>query len=137
MPSAVVAVGICYDARFVGISGNRVNPNPCMTCGACCASFRVSFYWGETDAAPTGSVPAHLTEVIAPHHVAMLGTNQAKPHCIALEGVVGECVSCTIYSLRSSTCQEFTASWEHGEHNPTCDRARAKYGLAPLLPFVG
>ncbi|EJT1381768.1 TPA: YkgJ family cysteine cluster protein, partial [Escherichia coli] len=21
------------------------NPNPCMTCGACCAFFRVSFYW--------------------------------------------------------------------------------------------
>ncbi|EFG2122847.1 YkgJ family cysteine cluster protein, partial [Escherichia coli] len=23
------------------------NPNPCMTCGACCAFFRVSFYWAE------------------------------------------------------------------------------------------
>ncbi|MDX1269447.1 MAG: YkgJ family cysteine cluster protein, partial [Oceanisphaera sp.] len=21
--------------------------NPCLTCGACCAFFRVSFYWGE------------------------------------------------------------------------------------------
>ncbi|MEG6657786.1 YkgJ family cysteine cluster protein, partial [Pseudomonas aeruginosa] len=21
--------------------------NPCLTCGACCAHFRVSFYWGE------------------------------------------------------------------------------------------
>ncbi|HGC1012017.1 TPA: YkgJ family cysteine cluster protein, partial [Escherichia coli] len=21
------------------------NPNPCITCGACCAFFRVSFYW--------------------------------------------------------------------------------------------
>ncbi|EGM7481565.1 YkgJ family cysteine cluster protein, partial [Escherichia coli] len=21
------------------------NLNPCMTCGACCAFFRVSFYW--------------------------------------------------------------------------------------------
>ncbi len=83
-----------------------------------------------------GSVPAHLTEAIAPHHVAMLGTNQAKPRCIALQGVVGECVSCAIYPLRSSTCREFTASWEHGEHNPICDRARAKYGLAPLLPLV-
>ncbi|EEX7666747.1 YkgJ family cysteine cluster protein, partial [Escherichia coli] len=25
------------------------NPNPCMTCGACCAFFRVSFYWAEAD----------------------------------------------------------------------------------------
>ncbi|HDN1328034.1 YkgJ family cysteine cluster protein, partial [Escherichia coli] len=23
------------------------NLNPCMTCGACCAFFRVSFYWAE------------------------------------------------------------------------------------------
>ncbi|MLR39642.1 YkgJ family cysteine cluster protein, partial [Salmonella enterica subsp. enterica] len=23
--------------------------NPCMTCGACCAYFRVSFYWAEGD----------------------------------------------------------------------------------------
>ncbi|MBB8903342.1 YkgJ family cysteine cluster protein, partial [Escherichia coli] len=21
--------------------------NPCITCGACCAFFRVSFYWAE------------------------------------------------------------------------------------------
>ena len=88
--------------------------NPCIECGACCASFRVSFYWGETDAAPDGYVPTHLTQVIAPHHVAMLGTDQARPHCIALQGTVGKHVSCTIYPLRSSTCQEFTASWENG-----------------------
>ncbi|HBP8873638.1 TPA: YkgJ family cysteine cluster protein, partial [Escherichia coli] len=25
------------------------NPNPCMRCGACCAFFRVSFYWAEAD----------------------------------------------------------------------------------------
>ncbi|WP_142908916.1 CxxCxxCC domain-containing protein, partial [Klebsiella pneumoniae] len=25
------------------------NLNPCMTCGACCAFFRVSFYWAEAD----------------------------------------------------------------------------------------
>jgi len=108
--------------------------NPCIECGACCASFRVSFYWGETDAAPAGYVPAHLTQAIAPHHVAMLGTDQARPHCIALQGTIGKHVSCTIYPLRSSTCQEFTAPWENGIHNPTCDRARANYGLAPLTP---
>ncbi|EKJ0223351.1 YkgJ family cysteine cluster protein, partial [Escherichia coli] len=25
------------------------NPNPCMACGACCAFFRVSFYWAKVD----------------------------------------------------------------------------------------
>ena len=108
--------------------------NPCMECGACCASFRVSFYWGETDQSPNGLVPAHLTATISPHRVAMLGTDQAKPHCVALQGEVGKNVSCAIYPLRASTCREFTASGENGEHNPVCDRARANYGLPPL-PF--
>jgi Fe-S-cluster containining protein len=103
-----------------------------MTCGACCASFRVSFYWGETDAVLGGFVPAHLTQPISPHHVAMLGTDQVQPHCIALQGTPGQQVSCNIYPLRSSTCREFTASWENGQHNPVCDRARARYGLPPL-----
>ncbi len=35
--------------------------NPCMTCGACCAYFRVSFYWAEADDAG-GLVPSALTE---------------------------------------------------------------------------
>ncbi|ENO4720751.1 YkgJ family cysteine cluster protein, partial [Escherichia coli] len=41
------------------------NPNPCMTCGACCAFFRVSFYWAEADDAG-GNVPVSLTEQISP-----------------------------------------------------------------------
>jgi Fe-S-cluster containining protein len=69
---------------------------------------------------------------ISPHHAAMLDTNQANPHCIALQGEVGKPVHCNIYPQRSSTCREFTASWENGEHNEICDRARARYGLLPL-----
>ena len=30
--------------------------NPCMTCGACCIFFRVSFYWSEADDAG-GTIP--------------------------------------------------------------------------------
>lgn len=41
------------------------NLNPCMTCGACCAFFRVSFYWAEADDAG-GTIPARLTEQISP-----------------------------------------------------------------------
>ena len=39
--------------------------NPCMTCGACCAYFRVSFYWAEADDAG-GPVPSALTEPLTP-----------------------------------------------------------------------
>lgn len=107
-------------------------PNPCTECGACCASFRVSFYWGETDAAPGGTVPSTLTTVISPHRVAMRGTEKNPVHCTALEGTVGKGVRCNIYPLRSSTCREFTASWENGSHDPRCDHARAKHSLPPL-----
>ncbi|HAW39296.1 MAG TPA: YkgJ family cysteine cluster protein, partial [Pseudomonas sp.] len=51
--------------------------NPCLTCGACCAYFRVSFYFGECVSAG-GAVPDHLTVQVSPFHVAMLGTD-SKP----------------------------------------------------------
>ncbi|EFI5874754.1 YkgJ family cysteine cluster protein, partial [Escherichia coli] len=54
------------------------NPNPCMTCGACCAFFRVSFYWAEADDAG-GKVPVSLTEQISPFHRCMRGTSQKNP----------------------------------------------------------
>ncbi|MGN2398423.1 YkgJ family cysteine cluster protein, partial [Klebsiella quasipneumoniae] len=46
--------------------------NPCMTCGACCAYFRVSFYWAEADDAG-GLVPAALTEPLTPFLRCMSG----------------------------------------------------------------
>ena len=108
--------------------------NACITCGACCACFRVSFYWGETTASPEGIVPVALTAPIAaPHRVAMLGTDQANPRCVALDGELGKQVACRIYEQRPSPCREFQASGEQGEINPDCDKARTKYQLAPLV----
>jgi len=35
--------------------------NPCLSCGACCAAFRVSFYWREADGGESGgAVPPAL-----------------------------------------------------------------------------
>lgn len=105
--------------------------NPCLTCGACCAYFRVSFFWGECQSAG-GSVPDNAVIAINSTYVAMIGTDRKPSRCTALEGSVGEKVRCSIYSNRSSSCQHFHASWEFGEHNPDCDAARAAYGLTPL-----
>ncbi|EBS8503575.1 TPA: YkgJ family cysteine cluster protein [Salmonella enterica] len=105
--------------------------NPCMTCGACCAYFRVSFYWAEGGDA-SGRVPASLTEPVTPFLRCMAGTNQKQPHCKALIGTPGENVSCAIYENRPSTCREFSISGEGGEVNEACNRARARYGLPPL-----
>jgi len=76
-----------------------------------------------------------LTDKLSPFLRVMRGTNQPEPRCIALEGVIGAAVRCSIHPLRSSTCRDFPASYADGvTRNERCDRARARHGLAPLLP---
>lgn len=103
----------------------------CMTCGACCAFFRVSFYWGESQSAG-GCVPDELTTQVSPQLACMQGTHIHPPRCVALKGTIGEQVACGIYEHRSSTCREFDMSGEKGVANPDCDRARAFHNLPPL-----
>ncbi|WP_437881301.1 YkgJ family cysteine cluster protein [Pseudomonas sp. LRF_L74] len=112
-----------------------MSDSPCLSCGACCAHFRVSFYWGECQSAG-GVVPDHLVEPIGPHHVAMQGTTTKPVRCVGLLGDVGGGVRCSMYEQRSSTCREFSASWENGLANPACDAARAAHGLPPITPPV-
>ncbi len=100
--------------------------NPCIQCGACCAYFRVSFYWGETDAHPQGRVPSEMTEPVNHQFVAMRGTNQATKRCVALDGEVGQVVGCQIYEQRSNPCREFDAG------DARCNQARAHWGLPAL-----
>lgn len=105
--------------------------NPCTTCGACCAYFRVSFYWAEANDGG-GLVPAQLTEPLTPFLRCMIGTNSKHPRCGSLEGEIGHRVSCAIYPNRPSPCSEFAMSGENDEENEACNRARARYGLPPL-----
>jgi Fe-S-cluster containining protein len=63
----------------------------------------------------------------------MKGTEEKHhPKCVALKGVVGKFVECSIYENRSSTCRKFEASYETGTARTRCDEARAKHGLRPL-----
>jgi len=105
--------------------------NPCISCGACCAYFRVSFYWAESDEAG-GVVPQDLTQQVTPFLSCMQGTNAKSPRCVALDGEIGQSVSCSIYLNRPTPCHEFDASGVNGVSNESCDRARARYGLPPL-----
>lgn len=107
-------------------------PHPCLSCGACCAHFRVSLHWSEAEPELGGRVPIALTETFGPHQRSMRGTWAKQPHCIALEGVVGQRVRCTIYDARPNACRDLRMSWEGGGPNPQCDQARAAYGLPPL-----
>jgi hypothetical protein len=110
--------------------------NPCITCGACCAYFRASFHWSETEPSLGGTVPAELTEKISEHCVAMSGTNCSQPRCTALQGEIGKAVQCNIYPQRSSSCREFPYAWENNQPHDRCDKARAAHGLAPLQPQI-
>lgn len=109
-------------------------PHPCQRCGACCAYFRVSFYWREAE--PGGAarpVPRELTEDSSSFLRVMKGT-AGKHHarCVALEGEVGREAHCSIYSLRPTPCRSFLPSFEDGRRQPRCDQARARYGLPAL-----
>lgn len=103
----------------------------CDDCGACCASFRVSFYWGEANDAPGGWVPVEFTERLSPYLRSMRGTNAAAPHCDQLAGQVPG-ARCKIYPQRPSTCHDMQPYTETGEVNAQCNRARARYGLTPV-----
>jgi len=107
--------------------------NPCLTCGACCAAFRISLDRAEADDAG-GTVPVDMTWRFDDLSRVMKMAERAEPRCVALEGTIGSCVRCTIYEGRPSACREFAVSWENGKPNELCDRARKEWGLEPLSP---
>lgn len=100
-----------------------MSDSPCTRCGACCSSFRVSFYWAE--AAALG-LPEHLYEPVTPTLACMAGTHSKTPRCQALEGQVGRTVRCSVYAQRTSTCRNVQPGDEQ------CHKARDKHGLPRL-----
>lgn len=110
-----------------------VNPHPCILCGACCASFRVAFYWREAEKGSAHEVPVELTEDLDFHTRCMKNTaKKHNPKCVALKGRIGELAYCTIYENRPSPCRVFKASYEDGLQNKKCDQAREQHGLKAL-----
>lgn len=104
------------------MSEDATEDSPCQRCGACCASFRVAFYWAEGEALP----PA-LVQPLRRLEACMAGTDTAAPHCAALEGEVGRSTRCAVYARRPSPCR----SVQPGDAQ--CLRARDRHDL-PALP---
>jgi Fe-S-cluster containining protein len=100
-------------------------PHPCLSCGACCASFRVDFSAQEVDE-QGGQVPAGLAVEVTDATCRMRGTDHSPPRCAALTGRIGVQAACGIYEWRPSPCREFEAGSE------SCAVARARHGMAPL-----
>ncbi len=105
--------------------------NPCMSCGACCASFRVDFAREELDEAG-GCVPSGLAVDVNDSTCRMRGTDHASPRCAALVGTVGVRTHCGIYEWRPSPCREFGLLAPLGTGDDACARARVRHGLTPL-----
>lgn len=106
--------------------------NPCLQCGACCAYYRASFYWAESN--DLGGVPPDFTEKLNDFYMVIKGTHGPRPYCIALQGQIGIAVCCSIYERRASVCRNFVPSWENSIPNERCDKARAAWNLKPLTP---
>lgn len=105
--------------------------NPCTTCGACCASFRVDFARDELQSAG-GSVPDGLAVDLNGAMCRMRGTDHSPPRCAALVGHVGQHASCGIHEWRPGPCREFGLRAPQGLGDEACARARARHGLPPL-----
>ncbi len=99
--------------------------HPCLSCGACCASFRVDFAVQEMQERG-GTVPGGLAVEVTHSTYRMRGTDHVPARCAALTGKVGEKAACGIYEWRPSPCREFEAG------DDACHRARRRHGLPPL-----
>lgn len=104
----------------------------CRSCGACCAGFRIMVNWTEIDDFAPDGVPADLIERFGEYVAAMRMGAAPEHRCIALEGTIGQAVTCTIYERRGSACREFSPLTGEGRRNLNCDAARRTFGLPPL-----
>ena len=91
---------------------------PCTECGACCASYRVSFYWSEG-----AHLPEPMVEKVTPVMACMAGTQGPAPRCAALQGKVGERVRCAVYESRPPVCRDVVRGDER------CIAARRRHAL--------
>jgi Fe-S-cluster containining protein len=118
------------------VSATDARPNPCVNCGACCAHFRVQFYWREANAADhSPNVPSGFFEELTSVLRCMSGTNDKhRPQCRGLQGKIGRDAKCGIYLSRPTPCRDFRASYADGRRHERCDQARARHGLKALSP---
>lgn len=108
-----------------------VDLDPCVRCGACCASLRVSFHRSQLQS-EGGYVPDELADEETGSTCRMRGTDRARPRCVALVGKIGEMVHCGIYTQRPDPCREFSPHGLFGISNLECSRVRHRHGLPPL-----
>src|SRR3989344_3486270 len=99
--------------------------HPCLSCGACFASFRVDFAVYEMQAMG-GTVPDSLALDVNGSTCRMRGTEQVPIRCAARPGGGARRGPCGISDPRRAPGREFAGG------DSACHKARARHGLAPL-----
>jgi len=94
-----------------------MNPDPCLTCGACCT---YSFDWPEF----TDETDYHLEAIPLDLCDTEYGRMKCdRDRCVALNGEVGVKVSCAIYEHRPNVCRSFRPN------TPDCAKVRRYFHL--------
>lgn len=118
---------------------NRPRQHPCIECGACCATYRVSFErseWESYTPQRRRLLQEWIKDLGGKYLGMKCGASKHRPCCQALNGKVGKSASCEVYELRPSPCRNFRASFDDGlTKQLRCDEARRAHGLRALTPF--
>ena len=103
----------------------------CMTCGACCASFVC------VDVVPDNSISSkdcwEITREGEKGEYTVdryIKRKEEDFSCTALEGTIGENVSCRVYEDRPRMCRKFESGSDR------CHAVRRAYGLEPFLSLM-
>lgn len=124
-------LGLYAESRAESIfAGARAGEPDCLECGACCA------YFHQVPVLMTDPTPGALTWAVTEpgepgcegdEHVRWLKREPAAGRCVALDGRIGQRVSCAVYELRPNSCREF----ERGSDR--CRAVRRMYRIEPPL----
>lgn len=111
-----------------------MEPIDCTRCGACCVSnWDLETYVGVSEKDQDRLLPIfdeeELDRLVGHRHDRWQASLRTKENvqghitCIALDGRVGECVSCSIYESRPDACRHFKSG------SLECRAAREEAGL--------
>ncbi len=115
------------------LSNNLITPNDapipdCQTCGACCAALPCVGVRPNEQVADEDYWDVVINnEIVVDRFVRRDSENFA---CVALDGTIGEDVSCRIYENRPKMCHLFEAG------SDKCHALRRIYGFEPFLTLM-
>ncbi|MCW5961714.1 MAG: YkgJ family cysteine cluster protein [Pyrinomonadaceae bacterium] len=128
LPMQILTENLSFSVKDNVITPPDAPVPDCMSCGACCAAFvYVSTAPGNdlADADCWKIVKNGRKRTITVDR--LIRRRRSDKSCVALEGRLGEQVSCRIYNERPQMCRKFEAGSDR------CHAVRRAYGFEPFL----